>query len=236
MTTSSWSRILPLMIRSRGSRGSSISRAEKSTIRVCLWHRRPISFPRQAVFDREWDSLTCMTTATMFCRRTARLQKTSENGLKGRRAEWGAGSMLINGSVKDPFSKVLGSAASSLKVRKTAAARTGFSVGELKYGPRIGGKNNAAFITHVNETHLVLYYNSKQVVSTGALSPSGKLSQVFPHRWWGATGCSIIRWSPTKDWNSSYITGGLKDNTFEGRHGRWGRPPELLFWINDRAG
>lgn len=103
-----------------------------------------------------------------------RKQLEKGGALNGR-----AGSMLINGSVKDPFSKVLGSASSSLKVRKTAAARTGFSVGELKYGPRIGGKNNAAFITHVNETHLVLYYNSRQVVSTGARSPLGEVITSF---------------------------------------------------------
>lgn len=84
-------------------------------------------------------------------------------------------SMLINGNVKDPFSKRLRSAASHLKAAKVSGSRPGFVSGEIKYGPRLGGTNNAAFVVHINETHMAMFYDGSQVVSTGAVSPLGSI-------------------------------------------------------------
>jgi hypothetical protein len=83
------------------------------------------------------------------------------------------GSMLINGNVKNPFSKVLKSASPLLQVRKGSTPE--ISSGEIKYGPRIGSDNNSAFIMHSQGVHLVLYYNGKQVISTGAITPQGSI-------------------------------------------------------------
>ena len=48
-------------------------------------------------------------------------------------------------------------------------------VGAIKYGPRIGASNNAAFVNHVNDNHQVLHYNGKQVVEIGSVTPLGNI-------------------------------------------------------------
>lgn len=92
-----------------------------------------------------------------------------------------ASSMLISGNARNPFSKVLKSSSPALKLtRKSVMNIRAFSsgmedvaVGEIKYGPRIGASNNAAFVNHINDNHQVLNYNGKQVVSVGSVTPLG---------------------------------------------------------------
>ena len=84
-----------------------------------------------------------------------------------------ASSMLISGNARDPFSKVLKSASPALKRVGKSIAMDDVSIGEIKYGPRIGASNNAAFVSHVNDNHQVLIYNGKQVVAVGSVTPLG---------------------------------------------------------------
>jgi len=104
----------------------------------------------------------------------------SQAMITGQKVSAGAGrldaeaaSMLITGNVKDPFTRTLRSISSSIPVKKSTAARPGFTYGELRYGPRIGNSNKAAFVVHVNGSHMVMVYDGNPVISTGSLSPLG---------------------------------------------------------------
>ncbi len=84
-----------------------------------------------------------------------------------------ASSMLISGNARNQFSKVLKSASPSLKTVRKLVGMEDIAVGEIKYGPRIGAGNNAAYVNHINDNHQVLNYNGKQVVSVGSVTPLG---------------------------------------------------------------
>ena len=84
-----------------------------------------------------------------------------------------ASSMLISGNARNPFSKVLKSSSPALKMVRKSVGMEDITVGEIKYGPRIGASNNAAFVNHINDNHQVLNYNGKQVVSVGSVTPLG---------------------------------------------------------------
>lgn len=84
-----------------------------------------------------------------------------------------ASSMLISGNARNQFSKVLKSASPSLKMVRKSVGMEDIAVGEIKYGPRIGAGNNAAYVNHINDNHQVMNYNGKQVVSVGSVTPLG---------------------------------------------------------------
>lgn len=84
-----------------------------------------------------------------------------------------AASLLISGNVKKSSSKVLKTYSPTLKILQKSSSLAGASVGEIMYGPRIGASNNAAYVSHVNETHQVLNYSGKQVVAVGSVTPLG---------------------------------------------------------------
>lgn len=86
-----------------------------------------------------------------------------------------ASSMLISGNARNPFSKVLKSSSPALKMVRKSVGMEDVAVGEIKYGPRIGASNNAAFVNHVNDNHQVLHYNGKQVVEIGSVTPLGNV-------------------------------------------------------------
>lgn len=84
-----------------------------------------------------------------------------------------ASSMLISGNAMDPFSKVLKSSSPTLKLTRKSVGRDDVTVGEIKYGPRIGATNNAAYVDQMNDNHQVLNYNGKRVVEVGSTTPLG---------------------------------------------------------------
>lgn len=86
-----------------------------------------------------------------------------------------APSMLMGGNVTNPFSRALKSTSPALKTLGKSVFMADVPVGAIKYGPRIGANNNAAFVNHVNDNHQVLHYNGKQVVEVGSVTPLGNV-------------------------------------------------------------
>lgn len=86
-----------------------------------------------------------------------------------------APSMLMGGNVKNTFSRALKSSSPALKTLGKSAFLADVPVGAIKYGPRIGASNNAAFVIHVNDNHHVLHYNGKQIVEVGSVTPLGNV-------------------------------------------------------------
>ena len=83
--------------------------------------------------------------------------------------------MLIKGNVREPLSRTLRGLSPSIMVGKSAAARLGFSYGEMNYGPRIGIGGRIASVHQIGEHDLVLMYEGVQIASTRGASPLGNI-------------------------------------------------------------
>lgn len=81
---------------------------------------------------------------------------------------------MIRGNVSSPFLKsktLAASAGASLKKSQRAAVLTG----EVNYGPRIGIDGRVAQVIHLADNFAVLYFDGKEVISTGGTSPLGNV-------------------------------------------------------------
>ena len=87
--------------------------------------------------------------------------------------------MLIKGSVREPLSRTLRASSPSIRAGKSAAARLGFSYGEMNYGPRIGIGGRIASVHQISEHDLVLMYEGIQIASTRGGSPLGNIITGF---------------------------------------------------------
>ncbi len=85
------------------------------------------------------------------------------------------GTMLISGNVREPLSRTLKASSPSIRAATSAAARPGFSYGEMNYGPRTGAGGRIASVHQIGQNDLVLISDGEQIASTRGVSPLGNV-------------------------------------------------------------